>query len=90
MSLSLHITRPDPLYYAWKKAVNTIGKPYWKSGCSRDERHQMLSAIYKTVENDVGCRVIKVHRKKDTDWLTAVDVEFLSEKHLTMFMLKWS
>jgi hypothetical protein len=78
----LNLKRPEKEYLAWKKAVNTIYDP------TQDTTLGDHSRIFNTLETSYGCKTIKVHRN-ELNWLTSIDIEFLSEEHRTWFLLKW-
>ena len=67
--MKVNVTRKTPLYFAWKKAVNTL---YGK----------FHGHIEKELKKDFGCVTAKVR-------IGSVDLEFESEEHITMFLLKW-
>lgn len=74
MNLTFDLKRPDPLFFAWKKAANTL--------------YQLESDIYREIEERYGCQTLEV-RRKDEKWIFSVLIKFKSEQHLTHFILKW-
>lgn len=85
MNLEFNVERPDPLYFAWKNAVNDFSTQdapqYCPAGLQRARAQEALKEKY-------GCETLEV-RRKDDRYLTGVRIRFKSEQHLTMFILKW-
>lgn len=86
MNLEFDVERPDPLYFAWKKAVNdpSTYDSLWfiPAGLQRARAQESLKEKY-------GCETLEV-RRKDDRYLTGVRIRFTSEKALVWFFLKWS
>lgn len=85
MAIKMHLVRPDSLYFCWKKAVNSLFDPsidLWPNGPD----HKRIS---DKIEQDYGCRTVIVHRVNG-GYVSSVEVEFLSEEHITWFKLRWS
>lgn len=78
--LCYNVYRPDPLYFAWKKAINNIATEFKISG--RDK-------ILNLLQNEWRCTTSKIH-VSEASFITSVDLEFNEEKDLTMFLLRWS
>ena len=86
MELIFDLKRPDPLYFAWKNAVND---PSNLNGWPlTDLKKTDKETIFKRIEEKYGCETLEV-RRKDDRYLTGVTVKFRSEKDLSWFLLKW-
>ena len=62
-----NLGRNDPLYFCWKRAINTTN-------------NDNLS--------NFGCNVLDIRYREG--FVVDVDLEFESDAHLAMFLLKWS
>lgn len=86
MNLEFDLKRPDPLYFAWKNAVNdpsTSDAPWYCPASLQRARAQ------EALKEKYGCETLEV-RRKDDRYLTGVRIKFSSEQALTWFLLKWS
>jgi hypothetical protein len=85
MSTQLNLRRPNPLYFCWKKASNTLWDKLRNEGITIDER---TDAVTRTIELNWGCKTVHVHRRGG--YVTSVDVEFSNEADQTLFALRWA
>lgn len=85
MSIQLNLRRPDPLYFCWKKATNTLWDELRYEGITIDE---LTDTVTRTIELNWGCKTLHVHRREG--YVTSVDVEFDSEARRDWFALRWS
>jgi hypothetical protein len=85
MSIQLNLRRPNPLYFCWKKATNTLWDELRHEGITIQE---LTDAVTNTIELNWGCKTMYVHRKEG--YVTSVDVEFANEADQTLFALRWA
>lgn len=77
----LNLTASKPLYKCWKRAVNESAVLL---------KTQDKLKVYKYVEENYGCKTLHVQGRTEDNTVRNVDIEFFSERHLTVFMLRWS
>lgn len=85
MRLQMHLTRPDPVYFAWKRAMNTTWDGMYKAGLSIDRVQELTQ---DAVEREWGCCTKHIHRK--SGYVVSVDVEFESEAKRDWFVMRWA
>ena len=82
----LHVKASNPLYKAWKRAVNKSVEILINEGNFTDK-----DCVYRFIEETYGCKTLHVqHRNPVEKTLRYVDLEFASEKHITLFLLRWA
>ena len=74
------VSRPDPLYLAWKKAMNE-----W---CSNNGGVPWIEAIHG-IKNETGCLYVKMHRLNN-GYIGGVTLAFDSEEDMSWFLLRYS
>lgn len=74
----LHLTASNPLFKCWKRAINDSALD-WTGP----------DGVYGYVRDTYGCDTLD-YRKTIDGKVRYVDLEFKSQKHLTMFILRWS
>lgn len=80
------MTASSQLYKCWKNAVNS-------SVTILLDQHLLsgVSSVYDYLDKTYGCKTLHIQKRSLADkTIRYVDLEFASEKHLTLFMLKWS
>ena len=74
------VTASRPLYKCWKRAVNTIAK---------EHNNKHLPELYAILEKEYGCKTINA-RRTIAGAVRFAELEFASENHATLFLLRWS
>lgn len=81
----LNLRAKDPIYKCWKRAVNKT-----VTVLLENEKLNGAESVYKYVEEVYGCKTLHVQKHTVEKTVRHVDLEFVSERHLTMFLLRWS
>lgn len=81
----LNLRAKDPIYKCWKRAVNNS-----VTVLLENEKLNGAESVYKYVEEVYGCKTLHVQKHTVDKIVRYVDLEFVSEQHLTMFILRWS
>jgi hypothetical protein len=81
----LNVRATDPLYKCWKRANNES-----VLFLMQEEKLNGEDSVYKYLEETYGCKTLHVQKHTLRKIVRHVDLEFPSEQHLTMFLLRWS
>jgi hypothetical protein len=81
----LNLRANHSLYKCWKRATNESVMVLMKNGTLTG-----AESVYKYVEETYGCKTLHVQKHTLEKTVRHVDLEFPSERHLTMFLLRWS
>lgn len=82
----LNVTASKPLYKAWKRAVNESA-----SLLVKEKNFVSKDYVYQYIEQTYGCKTLAVHHNNPVEKTHRhVDLEFPSEKHVTLFLLRWA
>lgn len=81
----LNLKAYNPVYKAWKRAVNSS-----VSHLLTTEQLNGAESVYQYLEETYGCKTLYVQKHTVDRTVRHVDLEFLSKEHYTHFMLVWS
>lgn len=81
----LNVRAKDPLYKCWKRANNESVTMLMQEGTLDG-----AESVYKYLEETYGCKTLHVQKHTVEKTVRYVDLEFVSKRHLTMFLLRWS
>lgn len=79
------IRASNSLYKCWKRAVNESVHILLKEGLLNGSE-----SVYRYIEEKYQCRTLHAQKHTVGNTVRYVDLEFPSEKHVTLFTMRWS
>lgn len=72
------VAASEPLYQCWKRAINATAFA---------TKTLQLTRLYPILEREYGCKTVNAQISGANRF---VELEFASEQHATLFMLRWA